>query len=211
MPNYNTEQESFWAGEFGSSYISRNMDGKQAIANRVCFWRNILQETTRPASSVLELGANVGINLDALNILLPKSRLSAVEINADAVNVLRTKKHIDVFHGSILDFTPERQWEFVFTSGVLIHLNPDVLPSVYALMAKSSSRYVCIAEYYSPSPVEITYRGHSGKLFKRDFAGEFMRAFPEFYLRKYGFAYHGDPLFPADDINWFLLERKQPI
>ena len=35
-------------------------------------------------------------------------------------------------------------------------------------------KYICIVEYYNPTPVEVIYRGHKGKLFKRDFAGEML-------------------------------------
>ena len=68
-------------------------------------------------------------------------------------------------------------------------------------------KYICIAEYYNPSPVALSYRGHSDKLFKRDFAGEFMKQFPDVELVQYGFAYRSDPNFPQDDINWFLLKK----
>ena len=75
------------------------------------------------------------------------------------------------------------------------------------MMASSSAKYVLIGEYYNPTPVSLTYRGHDNRLFKRDFAGEFMDANPDFVLLDYGFSYHRDPLFPQDDINWFLMEK----
>lgn len=209
MTGYTTQQEDFWAGEFGSAYIARNLDDKKAIANRVPLWGTIMQTVAQPLGSILEMGANIGINLDAMAILQPEATLSAVEINADAVAILRSKKNIEVFHESILEFTQQRQWDMVFTSGVLIHLSPEALPEVYRRIARCSGKYVCLAEYYHPSPVEVPYRGHAGKLFKRDFAGEFMKSHPEFRLKKYGFVYHGDPCFPADDLTWFLMERYQ--
>jgi spore coat polysaccharide biosynthesis protein SpsF len=55
--------------------------------------------------------------------------------------------------------------------------------------------------------VEIPYRGHSGKLFKRDFAGEILDAYSDLNLIDYGFAYHRDNYFKQDDITWFLLEK----
>jgi len=65
-----------------------------------------------------------------------------------------------------------------------------------------------IAEYYNPTAVEIAYRGHEGKLFKRDFAGEIKQRFSDLVLVDYGFVYHGDPVFPQDDVNWFLLKKQ---
>ena len=95
-----------------------------------------------------------------------------------------------------------------FTGGVLIHINPEKLPSVYKLMYQSSSRYILLAEYYNPKPTEVVYRGHTGQLFKRDFAGEILEAFPDLCLVDYGFVYHLDPNFAQDDTNWFLMEKK---
>jgi pseudaminic acid biosynthesis-associated methylase len=89
----------------------------------------------------------------------------------------------------------------------MIHINPDMLPKLYSTLAKASQRYVLIAEYYNPSPVTIQYRGHNDRLFKRDFAGEFLAAHPEFELVDYGFVWRRDPVFPLDDITWFLLKR----
>jgi spore coat polysaccharide biosynthesis protein SpsF len=65
-----------------------------------------------------------------------------------------------------------------------------------------------ICEYYNPSPVAIPYRGHSDRLFKRDFAGEMLEMFADLKLVDYGFAYHRDPAFPQDDITWFLMEKR---
>ena len=79
---------------------------------------------------------------------------------------------------------------------------------VYAALVRSSSRYVMVCEYFNPVPVEVPYRGHTGALFKRDFAGELLDAFPELTLVDYGFTYHRDPQFPLDDSTWFLLEKS---
>ncbi|MNV96295.1 hypothetical protein D3C71_1912830 [compost metagenome] len=90
---------------------------------------------------------------------------------------------------------------------MLIHVNPEVLPQVYDKLFASSRRYLMVAEYYNPAPVAIAYRGHSDRLFKRDFAGEIMEHYPQLQLVDYGFAYRRDPNFPQDDITWFLMEK----
>ena len=94
------------------------------------------------------------------------------------------------------------------SKGVLIHLAPELLPTAYAQLYALSQRYILIAEYYNPAPVEVSYRGNSGKLFKRDFAGEMLDRYADLHLLDYGFVYHRDPQFPADDITWFLLEKR---
>lgn len=201
-----TEQESFWAGEFGDSYTQRNI-GAQWVASNLSLFAKALSKTEN-VRSVLELGANLGLNLRALRQLLPQAKLSAVEINARAVAELKQLGDIAVHHTSILDFHPPKRSDLVLIKGVLIHLNPDKLPEVYDLMHAASARYICLAEYYNPSPVAIPYRGHTDRLFKRDFAGELMNRHPNLRLIDYGFVYHGDPNYPQDDITWFLLEKR---
>ena len=98
--------------------------------------------------------------------------------------------------------------DLVFIRGVLIHISPDALDEVYEKLYKLSKRYILISEYYNPNPVAIEYRGHTNKLFKRDFCGEVLDKYPDLKLIDYGFVYHRDPVFPQDDITWFLLEKQ---
>lgn len=200
-----TEQEKFWAGEFGDEYTDRN-SGARIVASNMALFSRILQSAAN-VGSVIELGANRGLNLEALRVLLPQAKLAGVEINETAVSILRKNENVTVYHQSILDFTPTQKYDLALIKGVLIHINPDRLPDAYRALYESSSRYICLAEYYNPSPVAIPYRGHSDRLFKRDFAGELMKQFPSLRLRDYGFVYHGDTNFPQDDITWFLMEK----
>lgn len=204
--SYQTEQEHFWAGEFGDAYIGRNPENFE-FGGRAALFTRILARTAK-VGSIIELGANIGNNLKVLQRILPQAELAAVEINARAVAALREWGGAEVHHCSILDFAPGREWDLSFVSGVLIHINPESLPLVYQRLYDSSRRYVCLAEYYNPSPVEIPYRGHSGRLFKRDFAGEMLTRFPDLQLLDYGFVYHRDPNFPLDDLTWFLMEKR---
>jgi len=204
--SHSTEQEAFWEGSFGNDYTDRNR-GRGLVAANAAFFSRVLART-RKVGRVLELGSNMGLNLMALRGLLPGAQLSAVEINEKAASELQANlPEVDLHRTSILDFQPGATWDLVFTKGVLIHINPDKLPAVYDLMVRCSSRYVLVSEYYNPKPVEVTYRGHAGKLFKRDFAGEMLDRFPDLSLIDYGFVYHRDPNFPQDDMTWFLMEK----
>jgi pseudaminic acid biosynthesis-associated methylase len=201
-----SDQEAFWRGAFGNEYTERNRRSHW-VASNAAFFGNILSRT-RGIGTVLELGSNSGLNLAALAQLLPDASLSAVEINEKAAGELRKAlPGVDLHVTSLLEFQPTRTWDLVFTKGVLIHIDPDRLPTAYELMHRSASRYVLVSEYYSPQPTEIVYRGHSGKLFKRGFAGEMLDAFPTLSLVDYGFVYHRDPTFPQDDMSWFLMEK----
>lgn len=206
MTDFRTEQEAFWAGEFGSRYINRNPTDFE-LAARLAMFAGII-DRTRGVRSLIELGANIGNNLRVLGQLLSGAALAAVEINQDAVDVLRQWGRAEVYHQSILDFRTDRQYDLSLVSGVLIHMDPQALPQVYDLLYQLSKRYICLAEYYNPTPVEIPYRGHSGKLFKRDFAGDMLDRFSDLRLLDYGFVYHRDNNFPLDDLTWFLLEKK---
>lgn len=202
---FQTEQERFWAGEFGNEYIERN---RSRVSDNIHFFSKILSKTSN-VKSIIEFGSNIGSNLIAIHHLLPDIRLSAVEINKKAVKELKKIDYIsEIFPVSILEFQPPKKYDLCFVKGVLIHINPDKLEGIYKLLYNSSNKYILIAEYYNPSPVEIDYRGHKGKLFKRDFAGEIMDLFPDVRLIDYGFFYHRDPNFPQDDITWFLLSKK---
>lgn len=201
---FRTEQEAFWAGSFGDEYMRRNR-GDEAVAASTALLGRALARAEQ-ISSAIEYGSNIGLQLVALKRLLPDVELAAVEINAAAARQAASLG-VDVHNGSILEFTPARTYDLVLISGVLIHIAPEQLPAVYDRLHQACGRYLYLAEYYNPTPVEIEYRGHAGRLFKRDFAGEIIDRFPDLRLRDYGFAYHRDPIFPADDITWFLLER----
>lgn len=203
--NYATDQESFWAGEFGNRYIDRNKDS-QLLASNISLFSQIIS-CLPGVESVFEVGANIGMNLRAIRKLLPEATLSAVEINEKAYRELEELKEVRAQLGSILDVEIDAQSDFVFTKGVLIHIAPEKLDEVYEKIVAASRRYVCVIEYYNPVPDEIPYRGHEGKLFKRDFAGEILDAHDDLELVDYGFVYHRDPVFPQDDLTWFLLER----
>jgi len=201
-----TPQETLWAGEFGNDYIARNRDAALLDSNRALFDK-ILSKTDG-VTSAIEFGANIGNNLRALRDLLPACEMHSVEINATAAAEIVAWGGATVEVASLMDFEPSQQWDLSFTKGVLIHLPPQMLPSVYDKLVAASSRYVMVCEYYNPTPVEVSYRGHEHALFKRDFAGEILDAHPELRLVDYGFTYHRDPVHPLDDSTWFLMEKR---
>jgi pseudaminic acid biosynthesis-associated methylase len=203
---FETQQEKFWAGEFGTEYIDRNR-GEALLASNLNFFSRALSSARRPATCI-EFGANIGMNLRALSLLYPSQEQHAIEINPDAAAQLQQHVNAERVHiGSILSFEPDRSWDLVLIKGVLIHLDPSVLERVYEILVRSCGRYLLIAEYYNPTPVAIPYRGHTDRLFKRDFAGEVLDRYPQLKLVDYGFVYRRDPDFPQDDISWFLLEK----
>lgn len=206
--DHSTPQEQFWAGRFGSDYIARNRSD-ELLASNLAFFSAALR-CAGTVSSCVELGANIGMNLRALKLLYPGIACNGVEINADAARELgELIGETHVFNGSIADWSPAQPAELALVKGVLIHLNPDLLPVAYDRLHAASSRLILVAEYYNPAPVAIPYRGHQDRLFKRDFAGEMLDRFSDLRLIDYGFRYHRDPAFPQDDISWFLMEKAE--
>ena len=204
---FKTKQEEFWAGEFGSEYIGRN-DDAQLLASNLSFFSKALKQAGQ-ISSCLELGANIGMNLKALQLLYPGICLKAVEINPDAgMRLSNLIGRNNVFQGSISEYLVVEKVDLSFTKGVLIHINPNMLATVYEKLYQASNRFILVCEYYNTSPVGISYRGHTDCLFKRDFAGEMLEKYPDLKLVDYGFAYSRDPAFPQDDITWFLMQKS---
>lgn len=196
-----TETEQFWKGEFGDEYTRRNVG---LVESNTAFFANVLART-HDIQSVIEYGAGTGQNLVAINRLLPKARLLGVEINEQAASEIPLG---EVLRKSMLDIDLVQHCaDLTFTKGVLIHIAPEDLPLAYDVLHATSRQYVVVAEYYNPKPVEVEYRGHAGKLWKRDFAGEILDRFDDLTLVDYGFTYHKDR-WPQDDITWFLMEKK---
>jgi pseudaminic acid biosynthesis-associated methylase len=202
-----TPQEEFWSGSFGTEYISRN-NSDQLLASNLNFFARSLRQAGK-INSCLEFGANIGMNLKALQLLYPGMQSKAVEINADAARILAEEIGMDnVYTGSIFDYPVKGEVDLALIKGVLIHINPHKLDVVYEKLYQASRRYILACEYYNPSPVDIPYRGHADRLYKRDFAGELMDKYRDLHLLDYGFAYRRDPAFPQDDITWFLMEKN---
>ena len=205
---FKTEQEAFWAGDFGSEYSNRNQ-GESLLARNLDFFAKVLR-TTRGVKSCIEFGANIGMNLRALKLLQPEQEQYGIEINADAARELGLIiPPSNVYHNSIFDFDASKtKYDLVLIKGVLIHINPNELSKVYDKLFEACGKYLLVAEYYNPVPVAVSYRGHKDRLFKRDFAGEIMDRYPRMELLDYGFSYRRDPNFPQDDITWFLMEKR---
>lgn len=200
-----TEQETFWEGEFGEDYIGRN-EGADIVAANVNLFAQALRRAD-PIASCTEIGTNVGLNLQALRIMYPGIACRGVEINRKAAEQARRVAE-DIHVGPISSWEPTASTDLAFSKTVLIHINPEDLQSVYNKLYRASTKYVLLAEYYNTTPVEITYRGHSDRLFKRDFAGEMLDRFADLQLLDYGFVYNRDRAFPLDDVSWFLMRKR---
>ena len=201
---YGTEQEKFWAGEFGTKYIGRN-NSEGLLYSKVVMWGQMLK-SANAVGSAREFGCNIGLNLIALKKLNSSIELSGYEINEEAARQASELNVATIHRRSILEEIDEARVDLTFTVGVLIHINPDHLDRVYNNLVRGTSKYVLVAEYYNPTPMTVTYRGHHERLFKRDFAGELIDKY-SLKLVDYGFLYERDNFAPQGNLTWFLLQK----
>ena len=83
-----TAQVDFWRGDFGNDYADRNSLRTEFLRARTAMWSDILRHTlTAPPQTILEVGANIGVNLRALR-MLTDARFLAVEPNDKARAIL---------------------------------------------------------------------------------------------------------------------------
>ena len=74
-------EEKFWSGNFGDNYIKRN-NNKYLVKNNLSLFNKVLKK--KKFANVLELGANIGLNIIALNRIFTEIKSFAVEINKNA-------------------------------------------------------------------------------------------------------------------------------
>jgi len=197
-----------WRGSFGDSYVDRNQSDDAAMAARTRMWARML-ERVGPVGSVLEIGANIGLNLRALR-RLGVHDLTGVEPNAKARatlvadGVLPEDRVVDAF-GSQIPF-PDDSFDLVFTSGVLIHVPPADLDRTMGEIVRTSRRLVACAEYFSVEPQEKRYRGAEGLLFTRDFGGAYLDIEPRLELVDYGFFWRRAT--GLDDLTWQVFAKR---
>ena len=121
-------------------------------------------------ASILEVGCNVGNILSVLHSL-GFTNLRGIELNPRVVEVANTlRPHLDITVGNILDIQgPDRAYDLVYTSGVLIHIAPENIDKAISEVIRVSRKYIWGYEYWAPEYREIPYRGNQNVLWKADF------------------------------------------
>jgi spore coat polysaccharide biosynthesis protein SpsF len=92
-----------------------------------------------------------------------------------------------------------------FTTGVLIHVDPSLLAATMAEIHRVAAKYVFCAEYFSPKPEAVPYRGETDLLFKNDFGSLYLDTFPDLRLVDYGFFWRRKTV--IDDCVWWLFRK----
>ena len=209
MTEKETPQIEFWRGEFGNSYVDRNVASHEQMASRIGMWAEIFRPLIgKPPTSILEVGCNLGINLRALRAISGAEFL-AVEPNDKAREILQRDGVVEAKNlrdgvAQNIDF-PDGVADFAFTSGVLIHIHPDDLLASCTEIHRCARRNIACIEYFSDKPEMIPYRGHDDRLFKRDFGGFWMDNFPDLTVVATGFAWKRTT--GLDNLTWWLFEK----
>ena len=208
MNSARSEQEKFWADDYAENYIKKNSQFDNQLGADA--WGKMLHAVGNKVDSYLELGCNIGRNIDQIKIAFSDATPSIIEISKPAFNFVTARHRFEhAFNGAILESTFEDgSFDLVFTMGVLIHINPDQLLANMERMYKYSRKYILVGEYFNRTPTSIEYQGEKDKLFKRDFGKLFIENF-EVNLVDYGFLWgHIYDRAGFDDITWWLFEKR---
>ena len=204
-----THQSALWRGNFGDEYIDRNPVSAANMQAAAMLWAQILLrlQGERPAK-ILEVGANIGINLAALRSLTD-AQLFAIEPNPTARRRLADAGLLPA--ANILDGVASKigladaSMDLVFTRGVLIHIHPNDLLASCRELHRVARRYIVSIEYFSANAEELTYRNQSSALFKRDFGAFWLDHFPGLRAIDYGFCWQR--MTGLDNLTWWIFEK----
>jgi len=210
-----TEQEDFWASEFGTEYRKRNTFTPEKLdIHYLQTWgykrsdMNLEFISGLEDAKILEVGCNIGNQLRMLE-WQNHSDLWGIEINEDAVSIAKSlcrKTQITCASAFDLPFE-DNTFDLVFTSGLLIHIQPEDLEKVISEIYRVTNKYIWGFEYFSKMPLQINYRGHKERLWKNDFPKVYQGLFRNLVLiRKKLYPY---TLNNNQDIMFLLEKRNQ--
>jgi len=150
--NYYT---SMWSGDFGNKYTDRcQID----YIPRVPVFSRLFEGLD--IESVLEVGCNMGHNLQAIEHFIPN--IQGVEVNKYAIKQSEMRERVVVGEAQNLPWIDE-SFNMVFTAGVLIHIEEKDLKKVMSEMYRVSNRYIMMIEYPNEEQVGRRYRDFDDK------------------------------------------------
>lgn len=164
-----TNLTALWrSGDFADAYLERNRN-----VERIPKVREVVLET-RPRS-MLEAGANAGLNLRNLSGLVPV--IVGLDVNEKALAEMQaTCPGAIPVVGEIqrLPFL-DNAFDLTICVGVLIHVPPRDLDAAMGQLYRVTKPggHVLIAEYDAPIETVVPYRGQEAALFKRPYLERF--------------------------------------
>jgi pseudaminic acid biosynthesis-associated methylase len=195
------KQTTEWASKFGEDYTNRNdmtineMDDmylKRYGITRSQMNSDFLDGLSRDLM-ILEVGSNIGLQLQFLQSMGFKN-LYGIET-----------KGINIIRGDVFDIPfKDNYFDLVFTSGVLIHINPLGLRIAMNNIVKASRKYIWGFEYYAAKLIKVKYRKSDDLLWKDNFVDLYCENCNGLKITKQNLY----PLQNEDNIDtMFLLEK----
>jgi len=177
--NFQNYQEASWGGEFGDAYRERNNFSVNELndlyrtrhgVSRTDLNHAFLSGIVPQDASILEVGCNIGNQLLVLQTM-GYTNLSGIELNAESAQLARERTGCPIIQGSATNLPfKNKSFDLVFTSGVLIHINPSEQVTAMSEIARVSKKWIWLLEYYSENLTEVEYRGKESLLWKNNFA-----------------------------------------
>jgi pseudaminic acid biosynthesis-associated methylase len=185
-------QAKTWAGNFGDDYVERNISVDMINTDYVKLtgleyndiFLDFFQDLDRNLT-ILELGCNVGNNLSILRSL-GFTNLHGLDINSKAIDIAKSRYSDIHFYNSSIESCefPARNFDLVFTAGVLIHINPVTLPDIIKKILSLSKQYVFGFESFSESITEVFYQNSNNLYWKQNFPQLFKNISPDLTMVK---------------------------
>lgn len=200
-----TTQEEVWKTNFGEDYNLRNNFDNKALddvyvsdigISRTDMNEKFIGQLDREIK-ILEVGCNIGMQLVNLSEMGFKN-LSGIELQPHAVEFAKQKTQgMNIIQGTAYDIPfKDEYFDLVFTSRVLIHMNPDEIDKAIKEIVRCSKEYIYGNEYYAEELTEIkNYHGQNNIAWKRNFPQLYLDLFPDLKLlkeEKYKYTFNDD-------------------
>ena len=187
-----TSQEGTWSGDFGKDYTDRNPHTKAELdtlyekrfgTTRTALNKAFLADLS--VKSILEVGANIGTQLRTLQ-KAGFSNLVGLELQIYALQeAKKLSTNIDFVQGSAFSLPfADKEFDLVFTSGVLIHLSPTDLNKALDEINRCAKQYIWGFEYFADKYQSVPYRGRDDLLWKGNFAQCYLDRYSDLELVK---------------------------
>ena len=217
-----TSQQNMWAGKFGKEYTIRNSFIDKGIFN-FDDWNNLLLKEiglTRTdlnelffrgleAQTVLEVGSNVGLQLNCFEKMNLFSKYYGVELQRYAISKSREMfptAAFDIVEGSAEEIPfKDACCDLVMTNGVLIHIPPHNINKVLEEVYRCSKKYIFGYEYYQDEYSEKKYVGIERLLWRGNFCSMYLNKFSDLKIvkqKRWAGAFNDSKIYDV-----FLLEK----
>lgn len=204
-------QLQLWRSATGDDYVRRNPARPQVVRLARAGFIRVFRDISPDPDAILEVGANLGINLRALRGISAAS-LHAVEPNQHARRILVEDQVIPPSqvhdgHAGALPFD-DAAFDLVFTNSVLMCIPDEHLGEACAEIHRVSRRWILSIEYPAARPVTLPYHGYDNMVFKRDYRTYWCHNFAEVTCIAQGpfLALHRR----LEGPTWWLLEKPKP-